>query len=83
MKNTIYNKLILRSYSGEEDTDFDKRRMEKNMWPHKWKVMFFHQLLSIMDSYQLQWILDHDYPQWEKDLAKRELEKRLVNKWVE
>jgi succinate dehydrogenase flavin-adding protein (antitoxin of CptAB toxin-antitoxin module) len=49
------------------------------MFLEKLKKLFFRQLLSNMDNHQLQWILNHDYPEREKEMAKKELEKRLKN----
>jgi hypothetical protein len=29
-----------------------------------------------MDMEQLQWIIDHEYQEWEQEMAREELEKR-------
>jgi NADPH:quinone reductase-like Zn-dependent oxidoreductase len=38
---------------------------------------FFREIVKTMDNSQLRWVLEHDYPEWEKEIAKAELEKRL------
>jgi len=40
------------------------------------KKFFFRKLISTLDEHQLKWILNHDYPKWEKELVKEELNKR-------
>jgi NADPH:quinone reductase-like Zn-dependent oxidoreductase len=41
---------------------------------------FFRQVAKTMDNNQLQWVLDHDYPEWEKEIAREELERRKGGK---
>jgi hypothetical protein len=41
------------------------------------KKFFFRKLISTLDEHQLKWILNHDYPEWEKELVKKELNKRF------
>lgn len=50
------------------------------MYRSKWRKKFFKQLASFMDYHQLHWILTHDYPQWEKEIVKQQLEKRFHEK---
>ena len=49
---------------------------EMNIRINKIKKIFFSKLVSLLDEQQLKWILNHDYPEWEKELAKQELNKR-------
>jgi DNA replication initiation complex subunit (GINS family) len=37
---------------------------------------FFREVLHTCDDSQIQWILEHDYPEEEKELAKEEQNKR-------
>ncbi|KKB40074.1 hypothetical protein QY95_01946 [Bacillus thermotolerans] len=43
---------------------------------NKVKRFFFRKLISTLDEHQLKWILNHNYPEWEKELVKQELSKR-------
>lgn len=47
-----------------------------NIRINKIKKIFFGKLVSTLDEQQLKWILNHDYPEWEKELVKKELNKR-------
>jgi hypothetical protein len=38
---------------------------------------FFSERLIKLDDQQIQWILDHDYPVDEKEMAKAEQDRRL------
>jgi NADPH:quinone reductase-like Zn-dependent oxidoreductase len=33
---------------------------------------YFKQVLRKIDDNQVQWVLEHDYPEWKKELAKEE-----------
>lgn len=41
---------------------------------------FFRQVAKTMDENQLRWVLEHDYPEWEKEIAREELERRKGGK---
>jgi succinate dehydrogenase flavin-adding protein (antitoxin of CptAB toxin-antitoxin module) len=53
------------------------RRSERQPNMNEREKKFFLQIVKTMDNNQLQWVLEHDYPEWEKEIAKAELEKRL------
>ena len=43
---------------------------------NKVRKFFYTKLISTLDEQQLKWILNHDYPTWEKELINQELRKR-------
>lgn len=50
------------------------------MYSNTWRKKVFQQLTLFMDYHQLHWILNHDYPEWEKKIVKQQLEKRFNDK---
>lgn len=39
-------------------------------------IKYFKQILRTMTDEQIHWVLNHDYPDWEKELAREEKERR-------